>query len=75
MKKKYDKPRILVEEYNLDMPVSLNCVVDKEDMLDILEFGYFAADFNCDILMDEFSYDDKSDTICYHSNIQQAFLS
>lgn len=84
MKKFYSKPLISVEAMTLDQPIATNCTADKDIMEILIEFGYFMdepetkctafgeggkvdSDFDGDV--------DEHDTICYHSNIQQAFLS
>ena len=73
MKKKYIKPIVWIEEFCLDAPISLNCIADKEDMNSLIELGYFMD--GCSILYEDGIFDDSHDTICYHSNVQQAFLS
>lgn len=73
MKKVYSKPLISVEVLTLDQPIALNCVADKEDMRSLMELGYYTEKENCIINTDSIEWGD--DTICYHSNIQQAFLS
>ncbi|MDD6211721.1 MAG: hypothetical protein PUB22_01005 [Clostridiales bacterium] len=74
MKKPYIKPMICVEELQMDSPIAANCIADKDDMNSLIELGYF-ADHNCSIIYDEKIMGDSHDTICYHSNVQTAFLS
>ena len=73
MKKVYSKPLISVEVLTLDQPIALNCVADKQDMKDVMGFGYFTQEWNCATDTDSIEWD--GDTICYHSNVTQAFLS
>lgn len=73
MKKPYSKPMICVEELQLDSPIAANCIADKEDMNSLIEMGYFNGEHNCQINVDAIDWGD--DTICYHSNVQTAFLS
>ena len=89
MKKPYNKPRISVELMTLDQPIAANCTADRDDMLSLMEFDYFTQekncskwigtgedgeggkiDWNCDGV-----WDNTHDTVCYHSNVQTAFLS
>lgn len=73
MKKPYSKPMICVEELQLDSPIAANCVADKDDMNSLIELGYFNDEHNCQRNVDVIDWGD--DTICYHSNVQTAFLS
>lgn len=71
MKQPYSKPTIATGEIRLDQPVALDCIADFDDMRDLITLGYFGE---CDIpfidgMLPEY------DTICYHSNVQKAFLS
>lgn len=75
MKKKYEKPIVWIEEFCLDAPISLNCIADKEDMESLIDIGYFIDVSECLIQYDDGMFEDSHDTICYHSNVQQAFLS
>lgn len=73
MKKPYSKPMICVEELQLDSPIAANCVADKDDMNSLIELGYFNDEYTCEKNEDAIQW--GNDTICYHSNMQMAFLS
>lgn len=73
MKKPYSKPMICVEELQLDSPIAANCMANKDDMNSLINLGYFNGEHNCQTNVDEINWGD--DTICYHSNVQTAFLS
>lgn len=87
MKKVYTKPLISVEAMNLDQPITAaNCSANKDDIQILIDFGYFMAD--APVTCSDTPYTDGDrvdsdgdgdldahDTICYHSNIQTAFLS
>ena len=73
MKKPYSKPMICVEELQLDSPIAANCMANKEDMNSLIGLGYFYDEHNCQRNVDVIDWGD--DTICYHSNVQTAFLS
>lgn len=91
MKKFYTKPLISVEAMNLDQPIAAGCTADKEDMQSLMEVGFFASgDGECMIWLGtgengmggKVDWDangtwDQDDytTVCYHSNVQVAFLS
>lgn len=72
MKRVYEKPMISVEVLELDAPIAVNCIADKDDMNSLIDLGYF-ADETCLIREDQIEWGD--DTICYHSNVIQAFTS
>lgn len=77
MKKAYSKPTLYVEEIQLDLPIASTCSANKDDMKDLIELGVFTEDRNCWCPIEE----DGSipgfpnTTVCYHSNVQTAFLS
>lgn len=75
MKQPYSKPIVIVEKYSMDMPIAANCIADFDDMNDLIDFGYFGE--NDRGLKCGFEYVDGEghDTICYHSNVQNPFLS
>jgi hypothetical protein len=73
MKKAYTKPSIYVEPIKLDSPIAANCRADRADMDAVMLFGYFNAEYPCQIVKD--SVDWGNSTICYHSSVQMAFLS
>ena len=89
MKKVYTKPLIFVEAMMLDRSIASNCTVAKDDMELLMAFGYFNSDRSCRMYIGtgnpgeggaidwdkNGTWDDKHDTVCYHSNIQVAFLS
>lgn len=77
MKKPYSKPTIVVEAFQLDQPIAAGtCDVKRADMNSLMELGYFTAERVCDIKVPgEGPIDDIWTTICYHSNVQTAFLS
>lgn len=83
MKKQYHKPRICVEEIALDQPIAANCNANHADIRSLMEFGYFMDGRNCVTnLLPTGGFDlngdfqaDIYDTICFHSNVQTAFLS
>ena len=74
MKKPYNKPTIHAEVLQMDSPIAANCEADKDDMLSLIELGYF-ADEKCGIRVPIDGPVQGHDTICYHSNVQTAFLS
>ena len=76
MKRAYSKPSLYVESIKLDTPIALNCMVEKADIEALKMFGYFTADRACLQWIennDPVQWGDN--TICYHSNIQTAFIS
>lgn len=73
MKKVYSKPMISVELLSLDQPIALNCIADKDDVKSLMELGYYTTEMNCNIKDVDVEW--GNDTICYHSNVQTAFLS
>lgn len=76
MKKPYSKPQIAVEDLQLDQPIAAGCNADFDDVRSLIELGYF-ADESCDPLL-RITIDgpvNGHDTICYHSNVQIAFMS
>lgn len=84
MKKVYSKPLISVEEMSLNQSIAtaVNCTADKDIMEILIYFGYFMPDSTCSVVGEGDKVDsnfdgvvDEHDTICYHSNIQTAFLS
>lgn len=74
MKQIYSKPKISVEVLTLDHPIAANCTADKDDVLSLMEFGYFTEAQQCST---NFNNDMEwgNDTVCYHTNVQTAFLS
>ena len=74
MKKVYTKPQISVESLAMDHPIAVGCVADFDDMEALISFGYF-GDNNRGIQCGIEYTDGSHDTICYHSNVQNAFLS
>lgn len=75
MKKAYSMPTITVEELQLDKPIAVDCKADYDDMNSLIELGYFydyCGELNVDLPGNKPPY---GDTICYHSNVQTAFLS
>ncbi len=84
MKKTYTKPLISVEAMLLDTSIAnTTCDMNKNEVLDLMEFGFFMEGKNCDYnLLKNGGFDftgdgesDMHDTVCYHTNIQKAFLS
>jgi hypothetical protein len=83
MKKYYHKPLICVEEIALDQPIAANCNANPADIRSLQEFGYFMEGRNCMVNLlptGGFDHDgdlvaDSHNTLCYHSNVQTAFLS
>ena len=73
MKKAYVKPKITVEDFQLDAPIAANCEANFDDVRSIMEFGYWFEREACSTDMDAVEW--GNDTVCYHSNIQTAFLS
>ena len=74
MKQPYSKPTIATGEIRLDQPVALDCIADFDDMRDLITLGYFGDPNSCGIPFVEGTLPGY-DTICYHSNVQKAFLS
>ena len=76
MKKPYSKPHIAVESLQLDQPIAAGCTADFDDVLSLVELGYFADD-SCkpDFRITIDGPVSGHDTICYHSNVQVAFTS
>ena len=76
MKRAYSKPSLYVEPIKLDMPIAGNCIAERADMEALMIFGYFNAERNCGLPLEEVGKVEWGDnTYCYHSNIQTAFLS
>lgn len=83
MKKTYSKPLVSVEVLTLDQPIAASCTADPEVIRDLMEFNYFMDGKGCMFnLLPTGGFDenrdgvaDHHDTVCYHSNIQTAFLS
>ena len=83
MKKAYSKPQIHVESFLMDRPIALTCDVDRALMVELVFSGYFMEGKNCSMkLLPNGGFDftgdgiaDSHDTVCYHSNVQQAYLS
>ena len=83
MKKTYSKPQIHVESFAMDRPIAASCVGDFDDIKSLMELGYFMPGESCTTnLLPTGGFDlnkdgeaDSHDTLCYHSNVQQAFLS
>lgn len=76
MKKAYSKPLVAVESLAVNQPIALGCNADFDDMQALIDFGYFGTNdrgVTCTIEYTE--GDGTHDTICYHSNVQEAFLS
>lgn len=62
------------------------CDMNKNEVLDLMEFGFFMQSKNCAVNLvlstGGFDFDGDGaadpgvhDTVCYHTNIQKAFLS
>ncbi len=76
MKKEYRKPFIYLESIRMDHPSALACQADEDDMHALISLGYFTEDMNCEFFYRDDMLDGSgNDTICYHSNVQAAFLS
>ena len=85
MKKTYTKPLISVEEMSLTQSIStmVNCTADRDDVLALMELKYFSSDRGCVRLLaanggidyDHDGVGDEFTTVCYHSNMLQAFTS
>ena len=78
MKKSYSKPQIAVESLQLDQPIAAGCTADFDDVRSLVDLGYFTSERNCATEIPTYGPifpEDGHDTICYHSNIQIAFLS
>lgn len=84
MKKVYSKPIISVEAMSLDQPIANACDSTLKDEITILMgWGYFMDGKNCTTnLLPTGGFDTNNDgtadshnTVCYHSNIQKAFIS
>lgn len=73
MKKAYSMPTITVEELQLDKPIALGCEADYADIQSLIGLGYFSD--GCPINVSSNGLPPQYDTICYHSNVQTAFLS
>lgn len=76
MKRVYEKPMISVETLELDMPIAANCLANFDDVQSLIDLGYFGNDdsgITCDFVYNEVDF--GNDTVCYHSNVQKAFLS
>lgn len=74
MKKPYVKPMITVERLMIDQPMAVGCNADPDDMKSLIEMGYFTAEGNCSNSVGEGTLPGY-DTICYHGNVQTAFMS
>lgn len=76
MKRAYMKPKVYVEPIKLDTPIAANCTATREDMNALMMFNYFDVEHKCAIGLDALNEVQWGDnTICYHSNVQTAFLS
>lgn len=75
MKKPYVKPMITVERLMIDQPMANGCNANPDDMRSLMELGYFAADMSCSIEVGDSPVQGEHDTICYHGNVQTAFMS
>lgn len=90
MKKTYIKPLISVEEISLGQSIAATCTADRDDMLSLMDLGFFIEEKNCsmwigfgeegrggkiDADLDGDFDDGYNATVCYHSNITTAFLS
>lgn len=86
MKKVYNKPLICVEAMSLDQPIAANCDPAILDDIEILiDLGYFMDDPSVSCFLNllpsggfDYDGDDEADdhnTVCYHSNVRQAFRS
>ena len=77
MKKHYCKPRISVESFAMDRPIAANCLANFDDVQSLIDLGYFGDNdrgiTSCAVVYDEVEW--GNDTVCYHSNVQTAFLS
>lgn len=74
MKKIYTKPQVSAEAMTMDRSIAGNCEANFDDMQALIGFGYFGPNdrgVECGM---EYT-DGGHDTICYHSNVQTAFLS
>lgn len=74
MKKTYAKPQISVESMAMDHPIAVGCLANFDDMEALIGFGYFGNNNRGITCTFEYA-DDGHDTVCYHSNVQTAFLS
>ena len=72
MKKNYSKPQIVVEAFTMDLPIANQCEAARHDMEALLALHFFGESSCTFLYMDEYP---AHDTVCYHSNIAQAFLS
>ncbi len=73
MKRAYSKPSIYVEPIKIDMPIAATCFADRADINALMMFGHFTEERNCTLSMDAIAWGDN--TICYHTNVQIAFMS
>jgi len=78
MKKNYSKPQIIVEAFTMDQPVARDCVAKYEDIESLIAMGLFGEQDigtvkKCGMIYDEAMW--GNDTVCYHSNVNRAFLS
>ena len=74
MKKTYSKPQIHMESFAMDRSIAANCIADFDDMQALIAVGAFGDNdrgITCGYTYEEGPHD----TICYHSNVQTAFLS
>ena len=74
MKKVYTKPQVSVEALAMDRPIAAGCIANSDDMDALIDFGYFGPNDRGIACGLEYT-DGGHDTICYHSNVQIAFLS
>lgn len=76
MKQPYSKPIIATGEFRLDLPIAYGCTAKKDDILGLMDLGYFTSDRSCSLILGEGPVGLPGyDTICYHGNVQTAFLS
>lgn len=80
MKNKYSKPQVSVESLIMDYPIASNCKANVDDMEALIAFGYFGQNdrgITCSLtyIDPDGTIAGENDTVCYHSNVQQSFLS
>lgn len=77
MKKVYSKPLVAVESLAVNMPIALGCDANFDDVQSLVDLGYFGETDGRVPKCAEIYYDIEwgNDSVCYHSNVQTAFLS
>lgn len=78
MRKQYSKPRVSVEAITLDQPIAAGCMANYADVQALLDMNVFLDTEIGKVGVCSWIFDEATmgnDLVCYHSNVQTAFLS